>query len=212
MQATFFATDVDLLKVVQWFLEVPGMTLFEAASRPDLPNRQFCTVEEVEQSFREPGRNKAAWLASTGARPRLRRIQFEPSTQRRLGAKGRTELASPSMIRISRDTDQNGSLGAAHISCWNEKGARQRSMYAGDVLDQVDWKALRSITGSVQRKLSKASPGKLRSYPIMEDAFSELREGRLSRWNWGAACSYPSPHITLSQAFSPPKPVVRCLC
>jgi hypothetical protein len=198
MRAIFFATDVDLLKVVQWFLEVPGMTLFEHASRPDLPNRQFCTVEDVEQSFREPGRNIAAWLESTGARPLLKYIQFEPNTQRRLGAKGRTELVSPSMIHIRRDNDQNGSLGAAHISCWNEKGARGHSMYTDDVLDQVDWKALRSITGSLQRKLTKASPAKLRAYPIMEDAFSELREGRLSLWNWGAACSYPSPHIAVA--------------
>ncbi len=196
MQATFFGTDADLLQVVQWFLEVPGMTLFEPASRPDLPNRQFCTVEEVAQRFREPGRHIAAWLESTGARPIPRYIQFEPNTQRRLGAKGRTELVSPSLIGIGRDGDQNGSLGAAHISCWNEKGARQRSMYSEDLLNQVEWKALRSITSSLQRKLSKASPAKLGSYPIMEDAFGEVRGGRLSLWNWGAACSFPSPHIT----------------
>jgi hypothetical protein len=197
MQATFFATDVDLLRLVQWFLEVPGMTVFEPASRPDLPNRQFSTVEEVAQSFREPGRHMAAWLVDTGARPSSRYIKFEPNTQRRLGAKGRTELVSPAMIGIGRDNYQNGCLGASHISCWNEKGARQRSMYPPEVLDQVDWNALRSIVGSLQRKLAKASPAKLRAYPIMDDAFNQLREGRLSLWNWGAACSYPSPDVTL---------------
>jgi hypothetical protein len=196
MQAFFFATDLDLLKLVQWFLEVPGMNVFEPASRPDLPNRHFSTVGEVAQSFHDPSRYVAAWLETTGARPSPRYIQFEPHTQRRFGARGRTVLEGPSTISITRDNYQNGCLGPSRIACWNEKGARQRSMYPAEVLDQVDWNALGSISGRMKRKVAKASPAKLRAYPIMEDAFSELREGRLSLWNWGTACSYPSPEIS----------------
>lgn len=197
MRTTFYATDADLLQIIQWFLEMPGMMLFEPASRPGLPNRQFCRVEEVASYFSDPGRYIAAWLESTGARPLPREIEFEPNTQRRFGAKGRTDLWSPAMITIHRANDQNGCLGAAAITCWTEKGARQRSMYSATILDQVDWKALQSVVGSFKRKVSKASPAKLRSYPIMNDAYSEMREGRLSLWAWGTACSYSSPLITL---------------
>lgn len=173
------------------------MQVFERASRPDEPNRRFLTVAEVAESFAEPGRNLSAWLETTGACPQLRHIEFEPDTQRLLGAKGRTLLESPAVIDIRRDNDQGGCLGASHISCWSEKGAHQRSMYSEDVLNSVDWKALRSIVARLQRKLTKASPAKLRSYPIMPDAFRELSGGKLALWNWGAACTYPAPHITL---------------
>jgi hypothetical protein len=198
MQTTFFATDADLLEIARWFLEMPGAVLFEPASRPDLPNRWFCTVQEVENHFLEQGRSIAAWLESTGARPIARHIQFEPNTQRRLNASCRTDLVSPSVIAIRRNSDQNGCLAAVYLTCWNEKGARQRSMYSSDILDQVNWKALRSVEGGLKRKLSKASPAKLGSSPIMSDAFEKMKKGRLSLWNWGAACSYPSPHITVT--------------
>jgi hypothetical protein len=197
MQITFYATNTDLLQIVQWLLQMPGIMLFEQASRAGQPNRKFCTVAEVESYFAERNRSIDAWLESTGSRPIPRYIEFEPNTQRRLGAGGRTELVSPSVIRIFRNNDQNGSLSTSYITCWNEKGARQRSMYSAEVLDQVDWKALRSIEGSLKGQVTKASPAKLRSLPIMNDAFSEMREGRLSLWAWGTAYSYPTTDITL---------------
>ena len=187
MQTTFFATDVDLLQIVRWFLDVPGMTLFEPASRPNQPIRQFCTVDEVAESFGKAGQHIAAWLECTGARPFSRHIE----------ASGRTELRSPSVISISRYNDQNGALGASRISCWNEDGAKQRSFYSETLLSQVDWKALRSIMARSKRMISNASPAKFGSNPIMGNAFAEMCEKRLPIWGWGKAYSYPSPDIRL---------------
>jgi hypothetical protein len=198
MQATFFATDEDLLEVAGWFLAIPGMTLFEPASRPDLPNRQFKSVDDIAQVFEEPGRNFAAWLEHTGARPASRYIEFNQDMQRKLKAKGRTELRSPSTIGIGRNNEQRGCLANSIISCWNEKGARQRSMYDTAVLHQVDWKLLRSTLGGLQRKLAKAAPAKLGAHPIMGTAFARMQAGELELWNWGSPCSFPSPLVTLT--------------
>jgi hypothetical protein len=198
MQATFFATDEDLLEVARLLLAIPGMSLFELASRPDRPNRQFKSVTEVADAFDEPGRNFSAWLEATGAPPALRQIEFNQETQQKLKAKGRTELRSPAMIGIGRNNYQRGCLANSTISCWNEKGARQRSMYDPAVLDQVDWKLLQSTVTAVQRKLTKAAPAKLSRYPIMETAFAKMRAGELQLWNWGSPCAFPSPLVTLT--------------
>jgi hypothetical protein len=198
MQATFFATDEDLLEVAGWLLAIPGMSLFEPASRPDLPNRQFNSVDEVARAFEELGRSFAAWLEPSGARPTSRYIEFNQDTQQKLQAKGRTELRSPATIGIGRNNNQRGCLANSAISCWDEKGARQRSMYDPAVLDQVDWKLLRSTVIGLQRKLAKAAPAKLGAYPIMETAFARMRAGELELWNWGSPCSFPSPLVTLT--------------
>jgi hypothetical protein len=197
MQITLFATNADLLQIAQWLLDVPGMTLLEAHSRPDQPNRQLRTVEEVAELIGEGAWGFSAWLETTGAPPSARWIAFEPNTQRKLGAKGRTELYSPAMIGVSRNNDQKGCLAWSSISCWNEKGARQRSFQSDEALNAVDWKALRTFMASLQRKLKKAAPAKLHACLIMEDAFSKLRAGDLKLWNFGAPCAYPAPDIVL---------------
>lgn len=198
MQITFFATNADLLQVAQWLLDTPGMTLLEAYSRPDQPNRQLRTVEDVAQLIGERAWGFSAWLETTGARPRARWIQFEPNTQHKLGGKGRTVLNSPALIGVSRNNDQNGCLAASYMTCWTEKGAHQRSFESEELLSEVDWKALQSFTSSFQRKLKRAAPAKLHAYPIMEDAFSKLQAGDFELWNFGAPCSYPSPDIALT--------------
>ncbi len=197
MQITFFATNADLLQIAQWLLDAPGMRLFEAHSRPDQPNRRFATIEDVAQLLGEGAISFSAWLETTGAPPAARWIAFEPNTQRKLGAMGRTALDSPAMIGVSRNNDQNGCLASSSISCWTEKGARQRSFYPQEALNEVDWKALQSFTAALQRKLKKAAPAKLHACPIMEDAFAKLQAGDLRLWNFGAPCTYPSSDITL---------------
>jgi hypothetical protein len=106
MQVTFFATDNDLLQVAAWFLDVPEMTLFEPCSRPDLPNRRFSSVEEVAPVLKERGWTLAAWRESTGVPPSSQHIDFDSDTQRKLGARGRTVLRSPSIIGIGAITSK----------------------------------------------------------------------------------------------------------
>jgi hypothetical protein len=199
MNIEFFAADEDLFRIAQWLSEVDGLMLFERYSRPDQPNRWFSTAEEIAEILLAPGQGLGAWLEATGARPTITEIVFNPETQHRFAAKGRMELTSPSLITIRRDADQRGALGATNAACWTEKGAKQRSIFPTESIDQVDWKALRSFMGRLRRMVIKSSPAKLHSFPIMENAFNAVRTGRITLWAWATPNTYPSPHITLVQ-------------
>jgi len=199
MTNIFFATDADIAQVWQWLFEVPGMKIFEDYSSPDKPNRWFNTWDEISDALDSESRwLLAAWPETAGGRPRVDKISFDADTQRKLGAKGRTALRSPATINVRRNNDQNGCLASASIACWTEKGARQRSILSEEFIDEVDWAKLRSIVSKIQRQVIKSSPAKLRSYPVMPDAYERFRAGEINLWNWGEACSYPSPLVTLT--------------
>ncbi|MEW9307438.1 hypothetical protein [Labrys neptuniae] len=195
MQTSFFGTDVDAVQVLRWLYDIPEMRFFENHSRPDQPNRWFETWDKTLAYF-EGGRSSlAAWPQNVGGVPFLEQITFALDTQRQLDAKGRSVLHSPALIRIIRNSDQNGCLAATNITCWNEKGVRQRSMFSEDIIDSVDWKAFGSIERGIQRKVKTSSPAKLGSTPIMPDAFQHLEAGQIKLWGWGIECDGQSPHI-----------------
>lgn len=195
MTATFFATDVDLVQVWRWLFTVPGMKIFEAYSIPDKPNRWFDTWEEILAYLDGGGHSLAAWPATVGGKPRMDRITFDTNTQRKIGAKGRAALLSPATIKVRRNNEQNGCLASASIGYWTEKGARQRSIYPVEFLDEIDWKQFRSIAGNIERLVAKSAPAKMRSYSVMPDAFTRYSNGEIMLWNWGEPCAYPSPLI-----------------
>lgn len=198
MAFTFFATDADLAEVWRLLFMQPGMKVLEDYSRPDLPNRWFTEWSQVSDAIIHKSTSLAAWLEPAGGKPRLERITFIAEAQRKFGGKGRTVLASPALIKIGRNNDQNGCLASASISCWTEKGARQRSVFAPEFLDQVDWKRLRSSVAGIERLIRKSSPARMRSYPVMPNAFERFQNGEICLWNWGEACSYPSPLVVQS--------------
>jgi hypothetical protein len=197
MTMTFFATGVDISQIWQWLFEVPGMSILEDYSIPDQPNRWFGSWDEVASYLATGGCSLAAWPASVGGRPRQEKISFNPELQNKLGGKGRTVLRSPVFIHVIRNNEQEGCLADSRISFWNAKGVRQRSIYPDEFIDEVDWVAHRLITGKIARQIRKASPAKLRSYPIMPDAFAKLKAGELRLWNWGTECSFPSEFVAL---------------
>lgn len=198
MTMTFFGTEADVAQVWQSIFAVPGMRVFEDHSIPDRPNRWFGTWAEVAEVLGSRSGFLAAWLESAGGEPRMERITFNAETQRRLDTKGRTALLSPATIKVDCNNEQNGCLASASISCWTEKGARQRSVFTTDFIDQVDWKQLRSAVAGIERLITKVSPAKMRSYPVMPDAFERFRGGGINLWNWGEACAYPSPLVVQS--------------
>lgn len=125
----------------------------------------------------------------------MSRITFDKDIQRKLGERGRSVLQSPATIKVRRNNLQNGCLASAAIGYWTEKGARQRSIYAESILDEVDWTQFRSISSKIERLIAKSAPAKLWSYPIMSDAFARFKSGEIMLWNWGEPCAYPSPLI-----------------
>lgn len=191
----FFATETDIAQVWRFIFSIAGMKVFEDYSIPDKPNRWFGSWAEVEEIVRSRSTSLATWLEPAGGEPRMERISFQAETQRRMNATGRTALLSPATIKIGQNSEQNGCLASASISRWTEKGARERSAFTPDFIDQVDWKQLRSAVSKIERLITKAAPAKLSSYPVMPDAFERFRNGEISLWNWGEACSYPSPLV-----------------
>lgn len=194
---TFFGTDNDIAGLWRGLFDSPEMHILEEHSLPDAPNRWFGSWADICEYLHSGGQSLAAWSNSVGGRPIEENITFNENTQRKHRAKGRTDLLSPAIIRIGKNSDQNGCLAAASIICWTEKGARQRSVFTDKFLDGVNWKQLRSIVGKIERSIQKSAPAKMRSYPIMPDAWQRTKSGEIRLWNWGEPCAYPSPLITL---------------
>jgi hypothetical protein len=198
MNFTFFGTAEDVAAIWNWMFEVPGMRIFEQFSRDDKPNRWFDTWESISDYLRDRGTSSlAAWPEFVGGRPRPEKIRYTREVRQEFGVKGRTDFWSPAIIGINSNVDQNGCLASSCLSCWNEKGARARSIYGEKSIDDVDWRALRSVTGKITRAITKSAPAKMRSYPIMPDAFARLEAGQQSLWNWGEEVRIGSPLITL---------------
>ncbi len=193
MQFNFFATDNDLLTLWRWMFDVPGMRLLESYSEPDQDNRWFDDWDEIERRVGAGHRGVTAWPSNVGGNPRWQKITFNPETQRKLNAKGRTVLHSPAFIDYIWLGEQNGCLGASSLICWSEKGANQRSVIPDDLLAEVDWKQLRSVFGKIQRQIRKSANHKLYAAPIMPDAWAKLEDGSLKLWGWGNPVDATSP-------------------
>jgi hypothetical protein len=196
MQANFFATTEDWLTLWDWVVGLPGMRVIEHYSRPDLPNREFNTPDEVQQAFQNKESLIVAWPSSVGGKPRAERVNFEPNTVRKYGAEGRWIFRSPALITFMQHNEQRaGCLSPGSFSCWSEAGARQRSIYPEEFLDEVDWKAFASITRGLQRKMRSASGLTFGAAPILPDAKKQLEAGKIKLWGWGEEVTISSPHI-----------------
>lgn len=192
MSLTFFGTDDDIRQIWLWLFETPGMRLFEESSLPDKPNRWFKDWTDVARYLDEGRFNLAAWFEPAGGRPKPQRVSFKAKAQGLLGGTGRSFLRSPATIRVGRNNHQNGCLASGSISCWTEKGARKGYIFWDEDCELIDWVRLQKEVGRIQRLVAKQSPAKLRSYPVMPDAFARYKSGKQGLWNWGSECSYPS--------------------
>ena len=168
----------------------------EDHSRPGQQSRWFSAWDELAPALGALDHGLAVWSENFGIYPEAEDIQFSLETQKKLGERGRTILRSPAFIRIIQNNEQQGCLASTYLACWNEKGARQRSMSPVEVLDRVNWKNVAATAATIARRIKKESPAKLRSYPIMPDAWRRLKAGEIKLWDWGTECSFPSPLIS----------------
>jgi hypothetical protein len=192
MSLIFFGTDDDIRQIWLWLFETPGMRLFEQSSRPDQSNRWFDTWTDAVNYLNDGGYSLAAWFEPAGGMPKTRQVSFIAKLSTRLGGEGRSLLHSPATIRIGRNNDQNGCLASGSISCWTENGARRGYAFWDADCELIDWRKLQKEVSRIQRMIVKQSPAKLRSYPVLPDAFARYKSGTQNLWNWGSECSYPS--------------------
>ncbi len=185
MALIFYAAVDDLTDLSRRLFEVPGIELFEEYSPPDQSNLFFKTPDEIARYLSKGAGSFAAWPSGVGGALTRKHIVFSGEHQDNSGGTGRTVLESPAIIRLAAITDVEGCLNPSSISCWTEKGARQRSMYGEEAIAGVDWSKLKSIVASVERWIKKSSPARLHSHPVMPAAYSELNEGKALLWNFG---------------------------
>lgn len=195
MALTFFATDEDLTDLSRRLFQVPGMKVFEEYSASDQKNRWFETPEEVAAYLFEGARRFASWPSGVGGSLTERNLDFNKDLQELFGEKGRTVVESPAIIRVNVITDIQGCLNPYSISCWTEKGARQRSMYGEEAIASVDWQKLKSIVASIERWIRTRSPARLHSHPVMPAAHKQLNEGKALLWNFGEKMGPAALHL-----------------
>ena len=198
MQVNFFGTDDDIAQLWRWLFEVPEMVVLEPYSQPDASNRVFDTWEAIEASLADKSTSLAAWPRSVGGEPRWEEARMDRAKPWHLRGKVRTILRSPALIGVEKNNDQAGCLAVSYLTCWNEHGARQRSMYPDEFLDSVDWKKFRSIFGKVRRHLLRGAAAQLSTAPVMSDAFAKLQLGEIKLWNFGGGeVTMSHPDLTM---------------
>ncbi|MFD1701860.1 hypothetical protein ACFSCV_02475 [Methylopila henanensis] len=201
MQISFFATEIDEFEVWKLAFALPGMRVYEAAVHGDRPLREFFSAEEVREArAAEPYISLKLHPSLAGGAPVL---DLTPRDERYPPDPGNInlqKLVGPALIgfnwygwqRNSRNCLQN-----TVFSAWNLAGARSRSIYPVDHLDEVDWKMLNSIFGKLRRQIHNMAVAKIGSSRVLPDAFRRLASGEITLWGWGEDVSISSPNLVI---------------
>ena len=182
-QLDFFALRSDIERVLAFVFDQTDCRVFEAYSRPGHKLREFENLSDLRESdFLEAnhGRYFVRLLSrSVGVDPIIREFTLTKTGQ------FRQEVNSPGMFQIVEghliDTE-NDALSWSTFGHWNEAGAKQRSNYPDDLLEAVDWKTMRRISGQIQRHIkNKLAVAKIRTRPVLPAAFEGLSDS-LTLW------------------------------
>ena len=182
-QLDFYALSSDIEQILAFVFDQTDCRVFEAYSRPGRKLREFRTLDELQESdFLEAnhGRYFLRLLSqSIKVDPIIREFILTKTGQ------SRQEVNSPGMFQIvegHRLDAQNDALSWSTFGHWNEAGAKQRSNYPDDLLESVDWKAMRRVSGKIQRHIkNKLAVAKIRTRPILPAAYEGLNDS-LTLW------------------------------
>lgn len=201
MQISFFATEIDEFEVWRLAFALPGMRVYESAVHGEGPLREFFTAEEVcEARAAEPHIFLKLHPSLVGGAPTL---DLTPRDERYPPEPGNIhlqKLVGPALIGFNWYGWQRNSpscLQNTVFSAWNPAGARSRSMYSDDYLDDVDWKMLASIFGKLQRQIHNMAAAQIGSGRVLPDAFRRLASGEITLWGWGEDVSISSPNLVI---------------
>jgi hypothetical protein len=178
----FYATRADLLDVLEFVFSKTDIRVFEAYSRVNQAVREFSSVEDLK--VQDPAAASFGKLhlrlcsPSVTSGPTFRRYELNA----KIGGGYRFSVEDPSIIRvveggIRHDIEQEP-LDRSEIANWNEAGARQRSLYTGADLDQIDWQELVRLSRRLQRYIrGDLTAANLGAKPILRHAFEEMSQG-----------------------------------
>lgn len=189
MQISFFATEIDEFEVWKLAFALPGMRVYEAAVHGDRPLREFFSAEEVREArAAEPYISLKLHPSLAGGAPVL---DLTPRDDRNPPEPGNIllqQLIGPALInctwygwmRTSPKCLQN-----SVFSAWNPAGARSRSIYSDEYLDDVDWKMFTSTFRKLQRQIHNMAVAKIGSVRVLPDALRLLASDEIALWGWG---------------------------
>jgi hypothetical protein len=182
-QLDFYALTSDIEQVLAFVFDQTDCRVFEAYSRPGHQLREFPTLNDLRDSdFLETnhGRYFVRLLSrSINVDPIIREFTLTKTGQLR------QEVNSPGMFQIvegHRIDIENDALSWSTFGHWNEAGAKQRSSYPDDLLEAVDWKMVRRVSGQIQRHIkNKLAVAKIRTRPVLPAAYEGLNDS-LTLW------------------------------
>ncbi|MEO0574355.1 MAG: hypothetical protein AAF004_02745 [Pseudomonadota bacterium] len=179
-QLDFYALRSDIETILEFVFEQTDCRVFESYSRPSHELREFSSLDSLRGSdFLEAnhGRYFLRLLSkSINCEPIIREFTLTKTGQKR------QEVNGPGMFQIDeghRLDTQGDALSWSTFRHWNEAGAKQRSSFPDELLETVDWKRMRRISGQIQRHIrNKLAVAKIRTRPILPDAFRVLDESQ----------------------------------
>ena len=182
-QLDFFALKSDIERVLEFVFNQTDCRVYEAYSRPGHKLREFTNLDHiVESDFLEANHNRYF------VRLLSRSVGIDPViTECTLAKTGevRQEVYSPGIFQIvegQRLDNQNDALSWSTFSHWSEAGAKQRGAYSDELIEAIDWKAMRRVSGQIQRHIKiKLAVAKIRTRPILPAAFEGLGDS-LKLW------------------------------
>ena len=159
MTLYFFATDEDVFSLAEWLIASEQFRIFEGYSRIDRPIRELHTVADFAAMHEGlPSILLRGWSPTFTTNPEFRRFKLNPAF-----GDHRTTLEGAAIVQIEGGRLVGENLYPACVSHWSEAGARARSVYPVEDLDEVNWANLRRASGRIGRAIKSRSSAKLRT-------------------------------------------------
>ena len=181
MQLDVFALEDDIAMILDYLLQNQGFRFFEGYSETNKAIREFTSIDDWQDARRNKGRCLLlrGWHSSFTNAPIFKKIIHSPT----IGGE-RSCLEGVAIMQIKESFDEgDGNLRRAIISHWNEAGARQRSSWSDQQLNEVNWPQMRKLSGRLQRHIkNNIAVAKVRSYPILPAAYKAFQAGNMGIW------------------------------
>jgi hypothetical protein len=172
----FYALATDLVGVLEFIFAQPGWSLFELASQPDQPLREFHATREVIEAcpafdLLQTSLHFQLYCSTMGGRVSKRRIDFRPGAVP--GATFRYDSEGWGLIQLYFGALRDGRLSPCHT---NHNTQRRAEKWEPTYLDQLgpaaawNWPEVTRVSGRLIRFIKRASTAKLNSRSVLHAA------------------------------------------
>jgi hypothetical protein len=181
----FYALATDLVEVLEFIFAQPGWSLFELASVPDQPLREFHATRDVLDSYPsfdrlDRDRHFQLHCSTMGGHVSMRRIDFTPGAVP--GATFRYNSEGWGLIQLYFGALRDGRLSPCHTNHNTQRRAEKWEPTYFDQLGPVavwNWTEVTRVSGRLNRFIRSVSAAKLHSRPVLRAAHDAQVRGAL---------------------------------